>query len=89
MNYLQVPSGSGEGNYYDFDFTDFLNKFKLDAQLVMNGIKALEQEEYLSFNEQIFVPAKIQFVTGKEYLYEFESQLSAAGAIDQNFTAQL
>jgi ATP-dependent DNA helicase RecQ len=73
MNYLQVPAVSGAGNYFDFDLTDFLNKFKLDAQLVMHGIKALEQEEYLSFNELIFVPAKVQFVTGKDYLYEFEA----------------
>jgi ATP-dependent DNA helicase RecQ len=73
MNYLQVPAGSGAGNYYNFDITDFVNRFKLDTQSAMYSIKALEQEELLSFNEQIFMPAKIQFVTGKEYLYEFES----------------
>jgi ATP-dependent DNA helicase RecQ len=73
MNYLQVPSGSGAGNYYDFDITDFSNKFRLESQLVVNGIKALEQEELLSFNEQVFLPAKAQFVTGKDYLYEFEN----------------
>ncbi len=73
MNYLQVPAGAGAGNYYDFDIGDFLGKFKLEPQLVMNGIKALEQEEFLSFNEQIFIPSKVQFVTGKEYLYEFET----------------
>ena len=73
MNYLQVPAGSGAGSYYDFDMTDFVNKFRLDAQLAMFGIKALEQEELLSFNEQIFLPAKLQFVTGKNYLYEFET----------------
>lgn len=77
MNYLQAPSGSGAGNYYDFDLTDFINKFKLDAQLAMYSIKALEQEELLSFNEQVFLPAKAQFVTGKEYLYEFEASYPA------------
>lgn len=72
MNYLQVPSGSGAGNYYDFDLTDFVNKFRLDPQLVLHSLKALEQEELLSFDEQVFLPAKVQFITGKEYLYEFE-----------------
>ncbi|HLK30140.1 MAG TPA: ATP-dependent DNA helicase RecQ [Puia sp.] len=73
MNYLQIPSASGEGNYYDFDITDFIKKFKLDAQLVVHAIKALEQEELLSFNEQVFLPSKIMFTTSKELLYAFEN----------------
>jgi ATP-dependent DNA helicase RecQ len=72
MNYLQVPSGNGEGSYYDFDLTDFIKKFKLDSQLVIYSLKALEQEGLLSFNEQVFVPSKIFFTTNKEMLYEFE-----------------
>jgi ATP-dependent DNA helicase RecQ len=73
MNFLQIPSGAGEGNYYDFDFTDFIKKFHLDVHLAINAIKALEQEGWLSYNEQIFLPARIQFITGKEWLYQFEN----------------
>lgn len=73
MNYLQVPAGAGAGNYYDFNLNDFITKFKLDPQLAVYGIKALEQEELIGYNEQIFMPSKAQFVTGKDYLYEFES----------------
>jgi ATP-dependent DNA helicase RecQ len=72
MNYLQIPAGSGEGNYYNFDFTDFIKKFQLDVYLAIYAIKALEQEGWVSYNEQIFLPARIQFVTGKEWLYQFE-----------------
>ena len=72
MNYLQIPSGNGEGIYYDFDITDFIKKFKLDGQLVVFALKALEQEELLSFNEQVFLPSKIVFTTNKELLYDFE-----------------
>ena len=72
MNYLQVPSSYGEGNYYDFDITDFIKKFKHDSQLVVYALKALEQEELLSFNEQVFLPAKIFFTANKELLYDFE-----------------
>ncbi len=72
MNYLQIPSGSGEGNYYDFDINDFIKKFKVDSQLVVYALKALEQEELLSFNEQVFLPSKIVFTTSKELLYDFE-----------------
>ncbi|MBO9561904.1 MAG: RecQ family ATP-dependent DNA helicase [Niastella sp.] len=72
VNYLQVPTGSGEGVYYDFDITDFGSKFKLDAWLTTYAIKALEQDGWLSFNEQVLIPSKVQFVTNKEWLYEFE-----------------
>ncbi|NII23763.1 RecQ family ATP-dependent DNA helicase [Pseudoflavitalea sp. X16] len=72
VNYLQLPTGSGEGVYYDFDITDFASKFKLDAWTTTYVIKALEQDGWLSFNEQVFLPSKVQFVTNKQWLYEFE-----------------
>ena len=72
MNYLQVPSGSGEGNYYDFHLIDFIKKFNHDTQLARYSLKALEQEELLSFNEQVFLPSRLQFTTNKESLYAFE-----------------
>lgn len=72
VNYLQLPTGSGEGVYYNFDLTDFAHKFRLDAWLTTYAIKALEQDGWLSFNEQVFLPSKVQFVTDKEWLYEFE-----------------
>jgi len=73
MNYLQIPSGLGEGNYYNFDLTDFVRKFKLDINLAIYAIKALEQEGWFSYSDQIFLPARIQFVTNKSWLYQFEN----------------
>jgi ATP-dependent DNA helicase RecQ len=71
-NYLQIPSGIGEGQYYDFDITDFIKKFKLNAHEVLYSLKALEQDEWLSFNEQVFLSPTVQFISDKEYLYQFE-----------------
>jgi len=73
VNYLQVPLGSGEGSYYDFDIIDFSKKFQPDMALVTHSIKALEQEGWLSYNEQVFIPSKVQFTTSKEQLYNFEN----------------
>ncbi|RYY30975.1 MAG: RecQ family ATP-dependent DNA helicase [Chitinophagaceae bacterium] len=73
VNYLQIPSGLGEGRYYDFDINDFLKKFKLDTQLVVHSLKALEQEEMMSFNDQVFLPAKAQFICDKTTLQQFEN----------------
>jgi ATP-dependent DNA helicase RecQ len=73
VNYLQIPTGLGEGRYYDFDLNDFLKKFKLDTQLVVHALKALEQEEMMSFNEQVFLPARLQFTCDKNTINDFEN----------------
>jgi ATP-dependent DNA helicase RecQ len=73
-NYLQIPAGDGQGQYYPFDFSDFLKKFKLDSHTVLYSLKALEQDGWLSFNEQVFLPATVRFITGKERLYQFEQE---------------
>ncbi|HEY4110036.1 ATP-dependent DNA helicase RecQ [Puia sp.] len=74
VNYLQLPVGSGEGQYFDFDLTAFATRFELSTATAVNILKVLEQEGLLSFHQQIFLPARVQFVTGKENLYEFEEQ---------------
>jgi len=73
-NYLQLPAGSGEGNYFDFDTGDFIKRFNLPAYQVMNVLKVLEQEGFMSFNEQVFVPSRVQFICNKNTLYQFEEE---------------
>jgi ATP-dependent DNA helicase RecQ len=75
-NYLQIPSGNGANEYYDFDITDFIKKFKLNSHTVYYSLKVLEQDEWLSYNEQIFRPSTARFTTNKEYLYQFEKDHS-------------
>ncbi len=72
MNYLQVPAGSGGENYYPFELGDFTKRFSLDVRLVLAALRILEQESLLAFNEQVFIPARAQFTTNKNALYEFE-----------------
>ena len=73
-NYLQLPSGSGQGEYFDFDINDFIKKFKLNSHTVIYSLKSLEQEGWLAFNEQVFNSSTAQFTSTKEILYEFEKQ---------------
>jgi len=72
-NHLQIPVGIGEGIYYDFNLNEFVKNFKLDIFLVINAVKALEQEGILSFNEQVFLPSKVGFTSGKDELLAFEN----------------
>lgn len=72
-NHLQIPVGSGEGMYYDFNLNEFILHFKLDIFLVINAIKALEQEGILTFNEQVFLATKVGFTCSKDELLAFET----------------
>ncbi len=72
-DYLNIPVGIGEGNYYNFDLLEFSKNFKYDVHLVMNVLKALEHEGHLSFNENIFLPSQVTFVSPKEVLEDFET----------------
>jgi ATP-dependent DNA helicase RecQ len=71
-NYLQIPTGAGEGEYYDFNIADFLKKFKLVSHAALYSLKTLEQEGWLSFNEQVFIPSSVVFTVDKNSLYDFE-----------------
>jgi len=73
-DYLQIPVGSGEGIYYNFDLAGFIKYFKLDALLVVNVLKVLEQEDHISFSENIFLPSQVSFTVDKDLLNLFEKE---------------
>ncbi len=72
MNHLQIAAGSGEGVNYDFDIATFTTAFKLNILTTTYAIKALEQDDVLSFNEMVFKPSTVLFTANKNDLTEFE-----------------
>jgi len=76
-NYLQLPIGSGESSYVDFDLAGLVTNFQLSTGVVLHVLKVLEQEGYMSFNDQVFLPSRVQFVCNKETLYQFEQDYPA------------
>ncbi len=73
VNYLQLPEGDEPGESFDFDLRDFIQKFKLDITTALYGLKALEQDGWINFNEQVFLPSTVRFTTYKTELYEYEA----------------
>ncbi|MCW3461884.1 RecQ family ATP-dependent DNA helicase [Chitinophaga nivalis] len=73
VNYLQVPVGSAEGVYFDFDINDFARTFQVNLTIAYSAIRILEQEGVLQLSESVFLPSRASFVTNKESLYEFEN----------------
>ena len=77
MNHLQIPAGNGEGISYDIDIAAFSSAFKINILTATYSIKALEQEDILSFNEVFFKPSTVVFTTNREELTDFEKQQPA------------
>ena len=72
VHYLSLPEGEPPGEYYDFELKDFIKKFGLEINTTIYGLKALEQDGWLSFNEQVFIPSTVRFIIYKDELYEYE-----------------
>ncbi|MGJ7032031.1 RecQ family ATP-dependent DNA helicase [Niabella hirudinis] len=73
VHYLQLPEGEPPGEFYDFDLKDFIKKFGLDVTSAIYSLKSLEQDGWLTFNEQVFIPPTVRFSVYKEALYEYEA----------------
>lgn len=76
-DFLQIPVGSGEGNFYDFDLNTFVKNFKLPPVETIYCIKALEQAGFVTFNESIFLPSKAGFTIDAHSLRDFEKDYPA------------
>jgi ATP-dependent DNA helicase RecQ len=75
--YFQLAYGTGEGLSLGLDLADFCSRYKLDAAKTLNTLKFLEQDDYLSFNENVFLPARFRFEVSSEELYSFQVQNSS------------
>jgi ATP-dependent DNA helicase RecQ len=84
MNYLQLPAGAGEGNYYNFDAATFIDAFGSDAKKVWNSIRALEQEGLMTYQQQVFLPSRVRFTAGRQALQDFERDHPECHALIQN-----
>jgi ATP-dependent DNA helicase RecQ len=71
-DYLNIPVGSGEGMFYDFDISTFAKNFKFKTQLVLATLGVLQQEGHLAFNENVFLPTRVMFTAQKAVLEDFE-----------------
>lgn len=76
-SYFQLAYGTGEGISFDIDLGDFCARYKLDPNKTLKALKFLEQDEYLAFNESVFLPSRFRFEVQNEKLYNFQIQNSA------------
>jgi len=73
-NYLQLGTGDGAGQYFSFTLHEFTTRFNLPLLVTLHVLKLLEQEGWLSFNEQVFLPSRVQVTASREQLQELEEE---------------
>lgn len=71
-NYYQLATGSGEGESFDFGIYDFCSRFKLHPVEVFSGLKKLEEEGLIAFNESFYSPSTLQITVNHTTLYELQ-----------------
>lgn len=71
VNFLQMPTYTGQDQAFDFRFDVFVKNFKLDSYTALYALKALESDGWFDFNERSFAPATVTFKANKDLLYEF------------------
>lgn len=76
-NYHQLPTGMGEGQYFDFELEDFMDKFKLGMNEVVYSLQALKQERIIAYLERIYLPSTVQFISDKSYINDVENSYPA------------
>jgi ATP-dependent DNA helicase RecQ len=71
-NYYQIAVNSGAGTVVDFQIEAICKSYNLQSIILFNCIKFLEKENYLSFIDTGYEPAKVMFVANKDDVYNFQ-----------------
>lgn len=71
-SYLQLATGAGEGQSFDFDLAKFSQTYDLDTIQVYHCLKVLEQSGWLILSESVFLPASLQIRVDKDRLYDYQ-----------------
>lgn len=71
-NYFQLAIGSGLDASFDFDITDFCNKYAQNPSIVFSSIKFLEREGYFLTSDALYEPSKLKISVSREDLYKFQ-----------------
>jgi ATP-dependent DNA helicase RecQ len=71
-NFLQVPHGSGRGQQYDFEFGEFLHRYRFSAMTAHSSLQILAREGYLVLTEAFHNPSRIKFRVERDGLYNFQ-----------------
>lgn len=71
-NYYSLPIGAVPDRSFDFDLTEFVQRFNLPASSVYPALKLLMQCGLIDLAESFFEPSKFKFTVNHGELYKFQ-----------------
>jgi ATP-dependent DNA helicase RecQ len=71
-NYYQLASGSGQGQRFDFDLTDFSHRYELKVLNTFQALKRLAEEGLITLSEAVYLPSTLKIDLSPQDLYEFQ-----------------
>jgi ATP-dependent DNA helicase RecQ len=71
-SYLQLATGAGLGESFDFDFQGFCDAYNLDLIATHSILRLLEMEGWIVHTEAAATPAQVMLTATREVLYDFQ-----------------
>ena len=71
-NFYQLAIGSSKGQAYNFDLSEFCQRYQMRPIQVFNSLSFLEKEGYLSVTDALYLPSRIYIPINKDELYKFQ-----------------
>jgi ATP-dependent DNA helicase RecQ len=75
-SYFQLAVGSGKEELFNFNLGEFCNRYKTNISQVLNSLKYLEKEGYISVSESVFEASKLKFIVGQADLQHYQENNS-------------
>lgn len=69
FNHFQIAIGSGKDSVHDFKLWEVAQKFNIYSLTVLNSIKILELNGYMTLTEELDNPTRIMFRISRDKLY--------------------
>ena len=79
--YLDLATGSGDGDSFDFDLKTFTQKFQLETKKASSAIKLIEHDGWIDLSEGFYMPSRVQFVDNREALYAYQMKNQYLGEV--------
>ncbi|HQV00505.1 MAG TPA: helicase-related protein, partial [Bacteroidia bacterium] len=73
-NYLQIATGFGLNDEFEFDIVNFCKVFKLDAYQVSAVLHILEMDKLIGLTDGVFMPSRLHILLQNEDLYRFQME---------------
>jgi len=71
-NHFQLAIGSGKGEHFGLNLSEFSDKYNLNLITVYNALKFLELGDFILLSESAYLPSQIKILVNNFELYQYQ-----------------